>query len=195
MTQFDYTRNIPEQTHNPSIDAPLMKINTNKIDELLAVNHNSFNVPNGGTHTKVELQNFVSIPTGLLSGFGTIYTKIVSGLTQLFFTRDTSGVEIQLTGSNLVANQGYTFLPGGIILQWGSGNVNASGSATTFTFPKPFISSVFSITLGCQINQANNAPAANNYFINQATPVTLTQFTVCNSSSSVRFLSYMVIGI
>ena len=179
MTQFNYTKNLPNQNDNPSADAPDMKINTNSINDLIAVDHATFNVANGGTHNQAQLKSLNSIPSGLSSGFGTIYSKLVSGITQLFFTRDNSGVEIQLTGSGtnstapLIAPNGYTFLPGGLLFQWGFGAVNASGTPTLFTYATPFQSNVYSITIGCRINQPNNAPAANNYFINEAAGINL----------------------
>lgn len=60
-----YNRDIPDTPNNPSNDQPKMKINTNSIDDILGVDHISFNANSGGTH----LQNsYVNFSTGTVIG-------------------------------------------------------------------------------------------------------------------------------
>lgn len=111
MTQFDYERDIPFEDNNPSVDQPDMKINTNSIMDLLAVDHITFNLQNGGAHTKVQLQEGV-YPVGLQNGFETLYAKVATGANpansgELFFTRGVlpfpaTPIEIQMTSRGIV---------------------------------------------------------------------------------------------
>jgi hypothetical protein len=88
---------------------------------------------------------------------------------------------------------GWTFLPGGLLMQYGTATVNIAGSSTTISFPISFTSSVFSITIGC-INTGGNSPAANNVFI-QSGSVEIDQFIATNSSSgTVNTIYWMAIG-
>lgn len=50
-----------------------------------------------------------------------LYAKDVSGITSLFWRQENNGAEVRLTGVTPVAlENGYSTLPGGLIIQWGS---------------------------------------------------------------------------
>jgi hypothetical protein len=174
MTNFTYTRDIPDAPNNPSNDQGPMKVNTNSIDDLIDEDHYSFGVANGGLHRQVRLVNLTGIPIGLMAGIGTLYTKLatstgVSTESNLFFTPSASGNQYQLTrpitGSFASFSQlgafgtitatwtmvaGWTFLPGGMLFQYGSANrpAGVTSTAVVVTFPVPFSTSdvVVSIT-------------------------------------------------
>lgn len=136
MPGITYNLDIPLATNNPSVDQPNMKINTNAIDTILAVDHISFNTTNGGQHEQVTLPNtHVSDPSP--TGVGSeIYTKTLLGVAQLFFAN--SAGTSQLTGlAELPSGSGYITLQGGIVIQWGSGNGSQGGIGKSFpiTFP------------------------------------------------------------
>ena len=135
MPTFNYTNDIPEATHNPSTDQPDMKINTNSIDSIIAVDHYSFEEANlDGTHRQVQLRDTAggngTIPAGLQgNGWETIYSSATAGSGELWFVRGASATGIQLTGPGtpLTGDNGYTFLPGGILLQWGRKSLSGTG--------------------------------------------------------------------
>lgn len=60
-----YNRDIPDAPNNPSTDQPKMKQNTNAIDDLIAVDHLSFQATNFGTHKQTSFENF---STGVVPG-------------------------------------------------------------------------------------------------------------------------------
>jgi hypothetical protein len=68
-----------------------------------------------------EVNDAASVDTGL-------YWKTGNGL-QVAMTRNFSPVR---------AASGYTFLPGGLIMQWGTQLTTTSGAGTTFNWPRPF---------------------------------------------------------
>lgn len=83
---FTYTRDIPDGPNNPSNDQPIMKINTNSIDDIVAVDHFSFNVTGGGKHKQITFftENVPLAPTDPTS---IAYTNVGTASTkaQMFF--------------------------------------------------------------------------------------------------------------
>jgi len=167
MTNFLYNTGIPAANNNPSTDQPDMQTNTDSTNAILNVDHFTFNNNNGGMHQQVQIvsQNTIpsavnNTPVGLKNGAGTIYTKPLGGPSDLFFTPDQSGDEYKLTNIDAVnfatfgtftnylapADQkgGWTFLPGGLIMQYGTRTFLATGNTIAVTFPKSF-TNIFNI--------------------------------------------------
>jgi hypothetical protein len=103
MSSFNYFRDIPNGPNDPSDDQPLMRINTNSIDSLIAVDHYSFGSSGNldGWHKESTYPSFALVPAPgppTNTTQGAVYTKDVGGgVIQLFYRREGSGVEIQLT--------------------------------------------------------------------------------------------------
>jgi hypothetical protein len=141
MTDFIYTDNIPAASHNPSADQPIMQINTNSIDGIIAVDHFSFNDPNGGWHKQSTYVNETAPTT--LPGQLALYSKgPAGGPSELFMIRDgNAGTETQLStsavGTAVRAQTGYSWLPGGLLIQWGQ-TVVVPGTTTVISFLQPF---------------------------------------------------------
>ena len=163
MTTFDYTRDIPASGHNPSTDQPNMNINTNSIDDLIDIDHYSFNQANGGKHTQVQLPVLSVIPVVAVAGQGTLYTKANAGTnTDLYYTSNASGVEIQMTryqnaqSATLGATPiGWSFLPGGLMIQYGVSTSSGTGLPNaTVTLP---LSNITPISVNCTINTTVNS--------------------------------------
>ncbi len=99
-------------------------------------------------HTHVDLLTQASDPnpaTTIVSH----YSKAVAGNTEWFFQRENSGPVIQmsnLAGTPIIGSSGCTFLPGGLILQWGT--FTTTNTASTVTFATTFPTNCYSVTLG-----------------------------------------------
>jgi hypothetical protein len=166
MTLWPYTDNIPFPTNSPSADQPNMLINTNSIDSLLAVDHVSFNLANGGYHNDIHFNTQLTDPAAVPT-IGQLYTKSITfnAITDAaLFYENGAGVVTQLTspsGSSALAN-GYTFLPGGILMQWGSSALNAGVApvtvTTTINFPVAFPTAVFMVTGSPRTGNSNRVP-------------------------------------
>jgi hypothetical protein len=116
--------------------------------------------------------------------------------TALFFRGENNGYEYQLTspdssytGSFGLNSNGWTFLPGNLILQYGT--VSAPPKNGTITFPKPFKSAFLGIQLTCQRDTASNSPVS--YAVTQATPLTTADYRI--EASGATSLFWMAIGI
>jgi len=137
---FTYNRDIPDGPHNPSNDQPLMKTNTNSIDNLINIDHVSFNKTNAGYHTIIH-QVDQSSPPGAIAGIHQLFSMIPpSGIPnnindQLFAQNNGVGGLSQLTGSFLSANNGGVWCSG-ILLQWGVilKTISSAGDSGTVTF-------------------------------------------------------------
>jgi hypothetical protein len=182
MTNFAYNRDIPDGPNNPSVDQPDMKINTNAIDDLLAVDHVSFNLNNGGLHNQVTLLS-ESAP-GLRGGNGVLYTNaFVSDVWPIW--QNTAGTTLIIGPGQPVSN-GYQYLAGGLLIQWGS--VSTAGGSGTISFPIAFPNNAFSITTS--YNRSSTSSAHTVY----TTSLTQSQFTYASDSTSISNLYWMAIG-
>lgn len=178
MPFFSYNRDIPFASNNPSDDQPDMQTNTNSIDDLIEVDHFSFEDANGGYHQK---STYVAGGNpGSVSGAAQIFAKAVTYTggdidTELFMKKasndinDPNGV-IQLTDTKFGAsasNSGYSWLPGGIIIQWGRSTSTFDptvGAGFAVSFPNVFPNSVFT----CTFSVTKNSTTAHSCFFRQA---------------------------
>ncbi len=193
-----YTQNLPNPPNLPSQDVGNMQINTNSIYTFLNVDHVNFGNVNNGTHLQVQLQNQLNIPPGLQNGFETLYSKATTGSGELYFTRGATGVEIQMTaGPNSLTsfgtNPGWTFLPGGLLLQYGRISIPTALTQTgQVLFPTPFSAIPYSITLGYTVTGTSNPHAV---WIDNGVAISTTTFNyqIDIKGTSVHFY-WMAIG-
>lgn len=173
---LSYTPGVPNPPNLPSVDVPDMQTNTNSIQTYLERDHMPFINANAGAHQQVNLNetNTGGTPTlpSLLAGVGfqTLYSttnsvQIGGNSGELYFTRGGSGVQIQLTGplsptynappGTLQTSNGYTFLAGGILIQFGFTNAMGNVNSQTFGFPQAFnTANPFITIVGDSVNNA-----------------------------------------
>lgn len=130
MPNIIYVRNIPNPPNAPSADVNTMQNNANAISDIFTstanptVDNIGFNDANGGYHRQVSLltQAAPGIPGGL---GGVLYSDLNTGRAWPFWQwGNGAGQNFQITGSAAAnspsaAQNGYSFLPGGMIMQWG----------------------------------------------------------------------------
>ena len=148
-----YNLNIPNAPNNPSNDQPLMQANTNAISTFLGIDHVAFGANGSGWHQQSTYPISSVDPTTSASQLA-VYSKTVTQ-PELFIRGQSAGTVIQMSNINFgtsAGNQGYTFLPGGIILLWGDATVNTSGTAVTFT--KAFPNNCFQVVVTPESNTA-----------------------------------------
>lgn len=219
MTNFAYTDNIPASQNNPSVDQPKMKVNTKSIQDIIGEDHITFKANNGGFHKKSRYVNTVGFPTGLLAGIGTTYTKLAISTgasleSDLFYIPDTGDpapgptrdyqLTRTITGSyplfakstqnyNTVGNQyfgGWTFLPGGMLMQYGF--LNLPTGSTVITFPVPFSNNPFSIQLTARATAGGGATSSL-YVLNGSE--SQTGFTITTSAGGTGLNRYYWVAI
>lgn len=142
MPVIGYNLNIPFATNNPSTDQPNMLTNTNAINTLINIDHNTFSSANAGTHKQVTLTNQAA--PGFVGGNGVVYANVVSGQSQPFWQNAIGSFQIPVIDAESIIADGYIDL-GGLIFQWGSTTSVTSSSSTSVNFPLTFPNAVFSV--------------------------------------------------
>ncbi len=149
MPSFTYTRDRPDGPNNPSVDQPVMKVNTNSIDDILAVDHVSFNTAGGGEHEQVTF-NGNNIPIGIVTDPTSVFfTKNnTAGHPYPFFLNSEAAAVINalpFLPDLVTSGTNYGFKIGTMIFNFGSGPTAPTVSSITFAVP---MTNVFSCVLG-----------------------------------------------
>ena len=202
MPTSTFTPDMPKATQTLAITQQPINNNFLAIDDSIGRNHEppSVNTAVKGKHKFVEfeLQSGAPAPvTGTAPTDVIMYTRtttssaVPGGESEIRFIRN-GGNSVQLTGIEPVnATPGYTFLPGKMLMQWGSVSVPAANVPVTITYPIPFSGVAYSI----QVSQTRpNAGTGNQLFISTTTPNTATQLTLAQTGSNPHGAFWLAIG-
>jgi hypothetical protein len=185
-----YSPIIPQPTDLLSSSQGSILANFSQLNTQYGADHDGFNTGSGngsGMHDQVTFlanQSAPSLTRNSVLGVSGVYCNAVGGVSCLFFQNSTQN--IQMTGTTVASGNGYTFLPGGIILKWGTASISSPSSA--ITFPVAFPNNCFSMQATVDRTGANVCVAVSN--------VTKTGFiaygTVGSSGSGVSFTMYYI---
>lgn len=179
--------------------------NFNIIQDAFGRNHVSLNDGTPGNRGKHNFSEYVaqgSTPT-IIAGECATYGRNFGGVTQLTFTQDGTGNVYQLTrvipasvarfstNTNYTGTQsgGWTFLPGGMLLQYGSKTSPGAGSSS-ITFPVAFTNAPYSIQL---TPRNDGSHSAFTYYLDGAP--TNTSFNYRASTAGSNTLYWIAIGV
>lgn len=185
-----YNFNLPNPPDDPGDDVAGMQVNTQTISTCWSVDHIPYGTNNNGAHTKVQMPVGSSVngslPSPLIgAGFATLYPSLTGtpAADEIWLSRD-GNAGIQLTGpGNPSANtNGYTFLPGGLLIQWGSKN-NSGSSSVSFSIPFP--NNVFNVIVSPFWN--GTAPSGSSNFIVRKDTLSTSAFTWLFVGSSSHY--------
>lgn len=199
-----FNPNVPASGQSLGETQPIIQTNFAKINTAFGANHVALTTDATGKHTYIQMAAN-SAPTTASSEGAVYINDDASGVAQLFYKGETEGSSYQLTlATNGVDpaiaefatnsayqpnhNGGWTFLPGGLILQYGKRTSLATDSNNTITFPRSFPTAVFSvIPQGFTTGTSVNTVLINN--------ITTANFRIYNTSSgTVSTLYWMAIG-
>lgn len=217
MTFQDYNSNIPNPPNRPSSDVPLMQTNTNSISALINIDHYGFNNNLGGYHSQVQMP--VQSPfTGVL-GNGTLYTQSIKNSSAgneatLFYTPGPTGNAYQLTrtitgsyalfadftnnygGSGTAYTGGWTYLPGGLLFQYGFYNAGAGGIGSktgSINFPVAFLNPPFVVNATLTI-LAQSSSIHQLSILNGSLTTNLFKWTLDDTTSNFNGIYWTAIG-
>lgn len=131
-----FQANIPLSTDLISVSQSDIKNNFQALLTSWNVNHVDFNAAGAGKHKFVSLPNQAVDPATAVTELA-LYSKAISGLSQLFMRQQSNGTVTQLTGDITNGNPGSIFLPGGVIIKWGSTGVINDNSTVVFSSDFP----------------------------------------------------------
>ncbi len=137
-----YQPNIPTGLLDLSVDYQNIQTNFQQLNTSFGVDHIPFSqAAQNGYHVDIHFNPLPSVPAPT-AGFGQLFTQTTNdgiNTDQILYYLSGGGKNIQLT-RNLqpaLATNGYTFLPGGLILQYGLKTIPGawpSGTDQTITF-------------------------------------------------------------
>jgi len=142
---FDSTK--PQSGITLSAGRAVTQANFAGTETYIARDHVSLdaNSAESGKHKAIRLTEQAA-PTTLVNELG-LYAKDTGSEPDLYVRRESSGTEIQMTmGDPSNSANGYSFLPGGLLIQWGK-VASVARTVTAFTFPKSFTNTCYSLTL------------------------------------------------
>ena len=118
------------------------------------------------------------------------YCKEDSAMNPELFVRSTTGTITQMTyGDTINDTNGETFLPGGIILKWGSFTVNASTFDVIYTALTPALTAFPNATLNVSITKASTVGSSSA----NISALSASQFTITNTNNTAIYY-FMAIG-
>lgn len=155
------------------------------LSNVLQPNHIDVNSSGAGKHIFLQMPVKTSGANNLtVTGEFGMIAQAVSGVSELFASRD-GGAYFQLTaGTPTVAASGKTFLPGGLILQWGVNGAISNGASVSFS--SAFPNACFGVQV--TINTASTlSPVGINGF-------STTGFTFRTTAAGSVPITYLAIG-
>lgn len=186
-----YVGNTPQGTQTPAASYPQISANFQYLESFGDTDHQftaNDSTANDGTHKKVTLNDQASDPS-FTGSDSVLYSKDVSGTSQLFF-RNSAGVS-QLSGGS-AATSGYTYLPAGILMQWGQATGVYRTGATAVTFPIAFSAAPYSITYSMFYPSYPGSYSVSNLI--KTGSITTTQFYPLNNDGVARTILWLAIG-
>lgn len=200
-TNYPYTTGIPVSTDTPAQDQPGMQINCTSINQILSTDHLTFGTATGnltdGMHTVIHLQDQIMTPPAAILGAFELWSQLITfnaTTDDALFVQTGKGTVIQMTTSaNTVAKtNGYTFLPGGVILQWGTSTT--TGTTTGVTYPLTFPTKEFIVMAQPYSNSSPSTVAAQNYWTDGGSAAGFTFFYPTFSGGNKPNFLWFAIG-
>jgi len=195
-----YQPNIPTGLVNLDVDYQNIQNNFSQLNTSFGINHFPFdnNTPNNGKHTFVEMKDSGAIPAPLTGSEGTLYTKTAAAVTDLYYTPDNSTNEYQMTRTisasfgTFSSSTGWTYLPGGLLLQWGK-VAGSSANTIPVVFPVAFTNPAYSVQVIPE--RAASSPGDSTLTVIVTGSITTNGFTIGNVGSHTMVGWYwMAIG-
>ncbi len=133
MSVFTYNDGVPGANNDPSEDQPDMLVNTQSIKGIWGPEHYTFGtgIDFDGRHTSVSLPNHAA--PGLPSYFGVGGVLYCNSNFPVWQNSANANNNIATyVGTPVTTNTGLTYLPGGIIMQWGTTAVSSGANTLLF---------------------------------------------------------------
>lgn len=133
---------------------------------------------------RVQMVNEDNFPSNIWSDwFDSLLQRVGGNIAQ-------TNTELGNPGSSATSS-GYTKLTNGIIIQWGTTSLIASGAAGTVPFPLTFPNTCFQVIAGVIGNGAVSTASTGQW---GTTSYTTTSFSLLNRTSESLTFNYLAVG-
>ena len=196
-----YQPNIPAASDQLSKSQGDIQGNFQQLDTAFNLNHTPLESGNAGMHAFVEMPNQSASAPTTGSNEVVLYcnTDTLTSQPELFMIFQNGGASVppplnnvngfSITSSNYIKNGGWTRLPSGILLKWGTW-ISGTGGTFTVTFPVD----VLTIPAFQAIYNIQVTPTAVVSFTYTLQAIGSTTFQVVTSSTA-PIINYFAIGI
>ena len=181
-----YTPNIPQSGLSLGRTRDAIRDNFANYYNTISTNHVSPDQAGAGKHKFLQMPLQNSDPTTAANELA-YFTKLVNGVAYTHLRQPNNGAVIQISGKTptSVANKGSTFLPGGLLLQWGRITVNTNALSWVASYQENFSLPAFSVS-------AITSEKRITYISNNTQ---LNQMTISIDSSFTGTIYWMAIGL
>lgn len=193
-----YDGTIPNSTDLISVSQPQIQANFAAIEALIDVNHEDFASANIGKHKFVTFPVQASTPA-TVAGDVALFSaaSVLTGNNELYFQKDTGNpLDIVPFTASDPAVTGWTYLPSGILMKWGT--LSGNGDAT-FSFPVAASIPVFTAVYSAQVTTSFLSAADVDVFVRLSSISTTAIRVYCSARSTTgaanASFNYLVIGV
>lgn len=181
---------VPQSGQTLGITQPLIRNNFTTIDTAFQVDHVPYSTTGEGKHNKVTLPVQVADPVNV-TGEIVLYNKLhVPTNRNALYIKGPTGATVPSTANTLFATTGYTYLPSGMVIQYGKSTALAN-AITLVNLPIHLGSNPFSIVV-TPVALDNSRPAPT-LTVGEFTPMPGEGFNVKNSGAQTDFY-WIVMG-
>jgi hypothetical protein len=189
-----YQANIPQATDAMSQSQIDIQNNFGALQTLINVNHVDFASSDQGKHKWVTFPVQGSAPSFAAGELGLYNLAYAPTFTNELFLTNAVGTTYPITASmvNGVNNSGWTYLPSGVIMVWGVGNIIAGGNlavlySSVTNFP--------GFTVGASVPQLTRVSAGTSTAFVTVSGYSNTGFTAySNTGGNSVIFAWMAIG-
>jgi len=163
--------------------------NFTAIKTLVDINHETFDIANEGKHLKVDLTNqTASHPITSAANEVTLYSN--AGALNISHN---GGTPVDVTTTTYAANKGHTYLPSGLIMNFGNFTLGSGSLSSAITISQP-ITTQYNVTYSAYNNNADFTKELTLTYVTAGAPITTYTFTRGRTGASVTF-HYLILGI
>lgn len=199
-----YNPNIPQPADLLSVSQSDILTNFQQLDAVFDNDHYDYSFAGGaaapydiavagdkGKHKQVTfVRASADIANAGADELGLFNKNTGAGAQELYLRRESGGTVIQMTaGDPTVAASGATFLPGGLLLQWGLAGPYVGDSTPTINFPTAFGAVPYNI----QATMLRNVSNVDVVYVRQAPTTTNFQLRINQVGSSQIY--WMALGV
>lgn len=175
-----FTPNIPQVGQSLGNSRSQVLNNFAVLRSSFAANHADVNDLNSGKHTFIQYVVQGSDPSTAANEIAR-YTKLVSSVAREFLRLPSNGAVFQVSGpAPSVGTNGYTYLPGGLLMQWGT-RAGSSSATNPVTFPIAFSAAPYYVN--AIPVRASSSPGSDFTTVIVTGTVTTTGFSIGNIGS------------
>lgn len=186
-----YNPSVPQATDLVSQSQDDILNNFTAIKTLVDINHVTFDAVGEGKHAFVQFPVQSPVPT---TGAGEVglysQTSAITGNPELVFAPESAATTYEFTSATKNST-GFTMLPSGIIIKWGTGTVGANTTAVA-TFDAAAGVPAFTTVYNVQVTRQGTTGETGVLYYQSYTTADVTVF---NTADAAKTFFYIAIGV